>query len=149
MYKQIKRFFLFVAVFALFGITVRAYAAPLMKITGESSQDEKTIFGQNEIPWLWVNLKPNDSLIEGWWKYRPVGDRNPISYTVSAGTTTIWEPLTAWDWVMPATIGKYNIHLNGYGNKQIHITPEPLSSLLFLFGGAAFAGRKFIKHRRK
>lgn len=149
MRKQVKLVILFLAVIALFSINAAAYADyDDFRITGALSTDTQTEFGQSEIPWLWVDL--NGALgIRGWWAELPVsGDINDIAQLAN-GATTIWAPLTNWGWTTPAETGDYGVRLKGYGNRFFTVTPEPISSALFLFGGAALGIRAYRKRSKK
>lgn len=141
-----------VVLFSIFALVNSVFAGEDvfgMKITGDSSQDEKTIFDLNEIPWLYIDLKKGDTEFEGWWKPLPGtdSDQKEISALGPEGEI-IWKALTDWSWVTPATVGDYIVHAKGYGNTSFTVTPEPISSVLFLLGGATL-GLGFYRRKRK
>ena len=146
--KKIVFLYLCLVLFCLLISTGAVWASPFnFKIT-DSSGEEKAIFGFNEIPWLDVGLKDKDCKILGWWKPLPGCEKSVIFETNLTGGENIRRPLSDWGWGQPQDLSKYSIHLNGYGTRHITVTPEPLSSILFLIGGVSLAAAR-LRRRKK
>ena len=111
----------------------------------DSLGEEREVFGFDETPWLKVELRDNDEEITGWWKSTP-GSKNVIFKDGLTGGTTVSYSLSEWGWPETQALGRYNVHLNGYGTRHLTVTPEPISSLLFLTGAGALS---FFGYRKK
>lgn len=123
---------------------------------GYESTTLKTIFGWNDLPWLYAALSAASGsplTVTSSWK-------SPGGTTYSAGNTLsdgkMW--LYLEDWNSVKTAGLWNIDAtysygggSGIGSTTFTVTPEPVSVALFLFGGAVLAAgyrkkkTKFLK----
>ena len=116
----------------------------------DSAGIEQSSFAFDETPWLSITLKAQEKeVIGGWWKEIPGGAQNPISKSGLVGGQSYLWAFTDWGWPIPQTEGTYQAHVNGYGTERTFtVTPEPISSVLFLIGAAALTGAG-IKRRKK
>ena len=117
------------------------------------STTPKTNFGWNETPWLYVKLSEiAESITSAWWT-DPNGNKYKIFDAFS--TDDIW--LSPLNWSTIKKLGEWTItavsHLDSgtvnQGRLSFTVTPEPVSSLLFILGGGALAGTKLMRSRKK
>ncbi len=138
-------------------ITTCAFAdITLSMVDNENSftlQPDAT-YGWTQKPWLHVNLPSSvlDYTI-GWWSPE---SGSPIfnTFKVTSGVTDVWHGIS--DWNSARALGKWNIRLDYSSgsefiskNASFTITPEPISSALFLLGGAGLISRRFLRKRQK
>ena len=114
-------------------------------ITDELGID-KLNFGFDETPWLKINLNSTDAGITGWWKQQCSTGHDISENNITMGST-ITRPLTKWNWPTSAEAGTYQVKLYGYAAQSFTVTPEPVSSILFLIGGASLVG--FRRRKKK
>lgn len=126
------------------------------------SHTPKVNFGWNETPWLYLNLPSADFNASASFWNDPEGE----SFLVSAFSNDdeYWLSLdNGWDssgapvnWSEVRRMGQWNVYASflyatggsGTGATNFTVTPEPISSILFLIGGAALATRRYYKTRR-
>ena len=127
----------------------------------EFSTIPRDTFSLHEIPWLYFQV-PVDPQVQDVKSTSSWSDSLSNVYQVSeneAGVVEIWHVLTSWDssktagvWNVDAnySIGKGKNKVIGSGSTSFAATatgPEPVSSILFLTGGATFAVRYWKKRR--
>lgn len=118
----------------------------------EGSATAKSNFGWNEKPWLYVKLSENAKHLTSTWWNAPNGGSFDASIGNSSATTH-WLSLS--NWASVKTIGTWTAYGNAFYNTGVisnastnfSVTPEPISSGLFLLGGATLALR--IHRKRK
>jgi len=142
-----KTVFLSISV-SLFLLISIGSAHPANFALTDSSGEEKAIFGFDETPWLEVELKDKDEKIDGWWRPHPGDVKSAIFENGLAGGETIRRPLSNWEWPGIQDLGRYNVHLKGYGTRHLMVIPEPVSSVLFLIGGLSLAVARYRKRHR-
>lgn len=114
----------------------------------------RTEFSLSETPWLYLHL-PDAGLnvVASWWQ------SPSLTYTF-AGTSPstaqdIW--ISPSDWATIKTTGIWNVNAGysyatgetGARSASFTVTPEPISSALFLLGGGALALRTYRKRAAK
>lgn len=113
----------------------------------------KTIFDWNEIPWLYIRL-PEDgfNVTLAFWESHDLTVNN--SYAGYA--QEIWLTLGEDKWYDIRTLGEWEIQARytqspyvGSGSTSFTVTPEPLSSVLFVTGGATLAALRCWRRKRK
>ena len=130
-------------------------------MTHEDSFEEYDTFCENDTPWLYLKVKDSVTKVTGdWWFWNKGNQSSLLSFDTSNfdmdlwsmkdvpdnsdDTRNIWlsrldlENVTAHDQWWHVT----NVHSsspNGGGATKYHVTPEPVSSMLFLVGAGAFA----------
>lgn len=144
--------FLFMAV--LFTNNAFASFDQIFMTSQNGSTDIRTTYDLNETPWLYLKLPESSLNFTGaWWN-----DPDNNAHFVSQGPTTdqeIWLSLLDWSTVKEA--GQWNVNAfysaangaYGTGSTSFTVTPEPLSSLLFIVGGATLACRCSLKSRKR
>ena len=119
--------------------------------------DEVEIFGWNVQPWLYLDL-PSTALTYtiSWWN--PVGTETFYSdYDITEGTDEVWHTLDDWlDEGGPRQLGDWEVRADySYSGgtysdtTNFTVTPEPVSSALFLIGGVSLAAFGYRRRRRK
>lgn len=142
--------------------TVKAHAASSWIYTVESDgsttfEDEFTLTGEK--PWLYMNI-PGDPVLNGlaisWWD-APSNTQQELVYDGSVSSNQVWLALddATWDSIKEVGAwkvdGSYSIVTNNFdvvqekGSANFTVTPEPISSVLFLVGGAGLVARRFRK----
>jgi hypothetical protein len=129
--------------------------------TTEGSMEQKNTFGLNETPYAFMQFYLDDlntdKPITVWWKWKPKTgrwfsfERESIS-DFSVSTLNIWQTPEDWEW----KAGEYSLHVTvrnpgsgGWSGKQnITVTPEPLSYVLFVVGGAVLTYPYYRKKRK-
>ena len=114
-------------------------------------------YAWDEVPWLYFELPTNagsNMIVASSSWYDESGDlQYSISNDYSKGTTQIWQtPGNNWnpllgDWSVTASYTAKGPKTNGTGATSFTVTPEPISSILFLTGGATLGFRRFRKKR--
>lgn len=127
---------------------------------------KKDSFQEDETPWLYLRLKDSVNQVTGdWWFWNKGNQERLLSFDTtdlskslwdkresgnSDGTKNLWltrldiEDVTASDkwWKIN------NVHSSnpkGGGAVKYHVTPEPISSALFLLGAGALAGVRKLR----
>ena len=108
--------------------------------------DIKTTFGWDEKPWLYLKLPTSadsTNIIGSAWT-SPSGVISSVGDTLSG--RTIWLGFDTWNSIRTAGLWNVTANYSGYlggpsgsGTTTFTVTPEPVSMILFLFGGAALA----------
>ncbi len=147
---------LMLALFALAAVTANAFASfdEIYMVDSSGSTTSKGTFGWDETPWLYLNLPSAGWNVTGsWWK-----DPDALYYfTGSSPSTDLEQWLTLSDWASVRKIGDWNVNAAyfysdgafGTGSTKFAVVPEPISTILFLSGGALMGGRLLIRRRRK
>ncbi len=132
----------FMSVVLFLAVSDRAFAKDFW--LSDSSGNEKYIFKKNEIPWIHVELKNNDTSILGWWGYG--GNKNTIFEEGFPRKSTVSRDLKNWNWPILQKENSYNVHINGYGTLHACVTPEPVSAALFAIGAGVLGMMKRYKN---
>jgi len=126
-----------------------------------SSITGQDVFSLDETPWLY--LKVPESQFSG-----PLADLNftfsffesPVDTKYLATGLSLnretWVSLPAWNSIPnSAKHGEWNVYANfvgtagvGYGSTQFTVNPEPISMILFLFGGMPLAASLYRKKKQ-
>lgn len=130
-------------------------------MVGDSTSiTQKTTFGLDETPYLYMNLPGDGSLYTVWsWWHDPAGNTywDGTAPIFDSTNYQVWLPLTHWfQWENVKTAGIWTIDANYYfsnnqsgtGVTSFTVTPEPISSILFLLGGSALAFRQHKKRKK-
>ncbi|MBU1086585.1 MAG: hypothetical protein KKD05_03605 [Candidatus Omnitrophica bacterium] len=126
-----------------------------------SSVNGQNEFALDETPWLYLKLPENQL-------NSPFADQNFIfsywqspQYTMNyepgiiSGDREIWLSLASWDSIPNAEKqGDWNVYANfggaagvGNGTTKFTVNPEPISMILFLFGGMPLAASLYRKKK--
>ena len=159
-----KKLFIVLAVF-IFSLAVLAGSAfakvsitDLYTVGSSGDTTLQDTFTWNEIPWLYFAVSGSNMngtyTAESWWNDP---GSPPTQYDVSGtygkGTTQVWLSLADWNsakkmglWTVDAKYSKSKSN-SDTANTSFTVTPEPISSILFLTGGATLGFRRFWKKR--
>lgn len=136
---------------------------PYMTDEGSMAPKPNQTFGWNEKPYAFIQFDMDDlntekPLIMSWkWRYEdgPVVsfERERIS-NFSGDTLNLWNSLDNWD--IHKQAGEWSVvtiwRNPGSGGSRLKtsftVTPEPVSSILFLSGGAVLAIRRYWKRKK-
>lgn len=158
MKKRILCFLIFVfSVVFFMGTRAEAFSFEEIYMTNaEGSTTQVDVFGRNEQPWLYLKAPesdPADQLRVDWsWWHSP--DQG-ISQSFGTTTDTVaWLTLDAWD--SAKRLGGWDVYAayfytggeKGGGSTNFTVTPEPVSSVLFLLGGLSLFGFEYKKRKK-
>ncbi len=144
------------ALFILAAVAVDAFAAfeELHMVGSEGSVVSKETFGWDETPWLYLKLPYAGFNVTGSWWQDPL---NKCSFEGSDPSISPvqWLSLSSWDTVKK--LGNWSVNAiyfygggnfeSGAGSTGFAVTPEPVSTILFLTGGMILAVRKLRRKR--
>jgi len=130
----------------------------------EGSSTQQTIFEWDEKPWLHIELPYPDkyNVAVSWW-VSPTGDLYYTStlnnadflwISLDSGFDTTSNPVNWFDvrevgdWTVSASY-HYASGAVGSDSTSFTVTPEPVSSVLFVVGGTVFALKRYRRNKRK
>jgi len=125
-------------------------------------EDEFSLTGSK--PWLYIET-PLASVVSGlamsWWQDRPQTITPELAFDGGVASGQIWLALDDATWDSIKAVGTWDVSAyysvattdfgtppqisNLAGDATFTVTPEPVSSVLFLIGGAGLVARRFRK----
>ena len=130
--------------------------------TEENSTTQKSTFSLNEKPFTFIQFNPGDlntdrpMFLKWVWQF----GQGPSLATVREKITNFDDnPLNLWNsldnWDLYKKVGNWSVKVNwwnglgsmGSGIANFVVTPEPVSSLLFLVGGVTLAATRLRKKK--
>lgn len=155
--KLILSVYTFLTVLFLSSQAQAGFFEKFYTVSSSGSTIEKSDFRyDNETPFLYVKLSdPGLSFKAAWWN-----DPSSDSYFTSEGPSAnqeTWLSLSNWDsvkehglWTINGSFLSAGAPLDsGTASYQFTVSPEPVSSALFIIGGLALGGRKFYNSRKR
>lgn len=157
--RRFSGLFIILSIFVAF--SVPAFAAgqftEIYTTGSNGGTAPKSTFGWNETPWLYLKLpNPGLNVSSAWWQ--SPNSKYYFTSTEPNNNQERWLTLNNWNdvkssgpWSIDASYFYANNPNNPIGNGKTTfvVSPEPISSILFLVGGAALIGsRKFRKKRK-
>ncbi|GBD97597.1 MAG TPA: PEP-CTERM sorting domain-containing protein [Nitrospirae bacterium] len=130
-------------------------------VGSDGSTDMVDTFGWDETPWIYYEISAGDPgnnyTVEATWT-DPDGSASDSETSFNAdnsGPTQVWQSLAEWDskkslgdWTVDGTYFRSDEPQNAvYASTSFTVTPEPVSSILFLVGGATLGFRRLRKNR--
>ena len=128
-------------------------------------ENQKTEFGWDETPYIYykftfVDVSETDTLNIGATWGSPTSDfygTGDLITVFSGNNLELWHCLDNWNSGSPAReLGQWNVttgwflfdqSASGLDSTSFTVTPEPVSSLLFLIGGAGLVTRRYYKRK--
>ncbi|MBI5665932.1 MAG: hypothetical protein HZC49_12730 [Nitrospirae bacterium] len=156
-------------IFVLCAGRVHAGFDAFYMVDASGSTAPKTTFDWNDTPWIYVKLPTSGFYFEVNWMNSPTGDNYGLSIMsssqelwisaesgyggnkfINAGTsaevTWLNDMREEGDWnVMGSYL--YANGASGSGSTTFTVTPEPISFILFLAGGAVLGVRRFLNNK--
>ena len=130
--------------------------------TLDHSTTQKTVFGWNEQPFIFLRFDSNaldtDDTLKITWKWFPTGGpvvsfQKEFLHSFPTDPVSLWDGVS--DWNLHKQLGEWTVKTKWWndGNKgkdTVHftVTPEPLGALLIMVGGAALAAIVGSKKRK-
>lgn len=158
-----KKLFMVLAVF-IFSLAVLAGSAfaavtitELYTVGASGDSTLQDTFTLDETPWLYFEVsggsKWDTYTAESWWFDPGSTQQGYVTIDYAGDVTYIWQSLSNWDsvksaglWTVDAKYSKSKWN-SDTANTSFTVTPEPISSILFLTGGATLGFRRFWKKR--
>ena len=149
-----------VILFSIFALANSAFAVgagtfdKIYMTDADGSTTPKDSFGWDEQPWLYLRLlEPGFNLTLSFWK----NPDNKKYFDIDVDwDQDIWHTLKYWDDIKE--LGEWHVSAMyfqpgsndwiGRGSADFTVTPEPVSSVLFLVGGISLAATR-LKRRKK
>ncbi|MCX7927463.1 MAG: PEP-CTERM sorting domain-containing protein [Candidatus Omnitrophica bacterium] len=132
---------------------------------------EQENFVVQDTPWLYMKLHDSVYRVTGnWWFWNKGNQNYLLTFDTQALDPNLWQSVASDNsdytknlWLRRLDITQYTAHdqwwhinqvkaygLNGGKHQtKYHVTPEPISSALFLVGAAAFGLRRFTGKKKK
>lgn len=120
--------------------------------SNSSTYDLRTSYDWNETPWLYMDLRDSIFNVTGTSWIDPDNDTTIFNYGENS-SNEVWISLSNWNTIKKAgdwNVFTYSAYVDGeyiIESAEFTVTPEPLSSILFLIGGFAFAARTYWQRR--
>jgi hypothetical protein len=152
MNNKITSVFIFIA--SLLAVTSQSFAAfDTYRMVGALNETtEKTVFGFDETPYLYLKLPAEGQASSvSFWQ-----DPRGAPFYTAANGTDIERWISIADWNSVKKTGRWEVNSNyfytngdtGSGSTSFTVTPEPLAVTLFLMGGAPIAADIYRRRRR-
>ncbi len=129
---------------------------------------QQSTFSWSETPWLYFELPSgagtNNIVTQSWWKDPDNIQREYITQNEADNTIQVWQSLGSdrWNaikregqWTILAQYDTMSPQRTGTGSTNFTVTgppppviPEPISSILFVAGGATLGIRRYWKKKR-
>jgi len=142
-----------VILFSIFALANSAFAAfdAIYTVGFNGSTTLEDSFDWNEQPWLYLDL-PYSGLTYtiSWWNPDGTDTYYDNFILLSGSSDKVWHTLD--DWLDKRQLGYWNVRADysshygaGSGETGFTVTPEPVSSALFLIGGVSLAAFRYRK----
>ncbi len=148
--------FVFLFVLSAGSVAEASYFEEIYMTNMDGGTTPVDVFDWHEQPWLFVRVPesdPSDQLRVDWsWWHSPDSD---ITQSFDTTTDTVaW--LTLDDWDSAKRAGDWQVNAayfytggeRGGGSTSFTVTPEPVSSVLFLLGGLSLFGFEYKKRKK-
>jgi hypothetical protein len=151
-----------VSLIAFSGLASAVTTADIVDADGSSAAQPGTpaTYSWNQSPWL--HFESPSSLFTytvSWWNFTGDSLKTP-SLEITSGTTSVWSGFSNFaDWSAIRKAGNWTVRADystagGAGTTgeiafKVNAVPEPISSALFLLGGATLAVRQYRKKGKK
>ncbi len=121
------------------------------------STTQQDVFALGVTPWVYFEIPSgvgsrNIAAQTSWYYEGELQESFPV--LIREGTTEVWYSLDTWEsyqsvgsWCVLAQYDATSPYTTGKGTAKFSVTPEPVSSVLFLAGSATLGFRHFRKKR--
>jgi len=151
----ISLFIIFISNFSVFASTPIPGYSKIWTVASPESTDPQSVFYWDQTPWLYLELPWAGLNFTGSWWEDPEGEFHFADNGVDdSGNLEIWISLDNWDMVKSPGewyIDAFTSYADGsilIGQTSFTVVPEPVSTVLFISGGATLLIRRFWKSRR-